>query len=295
MNESWPSLPLAEWRDTCDTLHMWMQIVGKVRMELSPHRNHWWSTTLYVSSHGLTTSPIPFPGGIFEMEFDFLASRLDVRTSGGKALFVPLKPRTVADFYAEVMSHLNSLGINIKINPIPQEFPNPIPFPDDRTHAFYDPEYARRFWHVLIQADRLLKEYQSDWMGKASPVHLFWGSMDICATRFSGRRAPERPGADHMTREAYSHECISVGFWPGGGPVEDAAFYAYTAPAPPGYGSPVQPATAAFNRDWNEYLLMYEDVRTAPDPDQAVLDFFRSTYAVGADLAGWDRNTLERQ
>lgn len=293
--EVWPALPLAEWRETCDTLHMWTQIVGKVRMELSPHRNHWWSTALYVTARGLTTSPIPYERGVFDMTFDFLDSRLLIEASDGSRRGVVLAPRSVADFYVDVMGQLGSLGVDVKIDPHPQEFPNPIPFQEDQTHASYDAEYARRFWQILLQTDRLLKEFQSDWLGKASPAHFFWGSFDLCVTRFNGKRAPEREGADCVTKEAYSHECISAGFWPGGGPVEDAAFYSYAAPPPEGYGSErARPDVAYFDAAWHEYILMYEDVRRAADPDQAVRDFLQSTYETGAKFAHWDRASLER-
>lgn len=290
--ERWPALPLAAWRETCDTLHMWTQIVGKVRMELSPHRNHWWSATLYVTPRGLTTGIIPNGGKPFELRFDFVDSQLRLEF-GDRVATVTLAPRAVADFYEEFMALLRSNGVEVSINTMPQEFPDPIPFPQDRTHGAYDAEAVRRFHQILVGVDALLSEYQSGWLGKASPVHFFWGSFDLCVTRFDGKRAPAREGADCVTREAYSHACISAGWWPGGGPVEDAAFYAYAAPAPPGYGAPVRPEAAYFDPAWNEYLLMYEDVRKSPDPDQAVREFLQSTYELAANLAKWDRDALE--
>ncbi len=232
--EFWPALPLAEWRETRDTLHMWTQIVGKVRMALSPRVNHWWEVPLYVTARGLTTSPIPYDSGVLEIQFDFLAHALTAQTSTGGAKTLPLTPCAVADFYAELMKSLQALGVTVKIWPMPVEIPNPIRFEQDRVHASYDPEYANRFWRVLVCADTIFKEFRARFTGKSSPVHFFWGSFDLAVTRFSGRRAPERPGADAMTREAYSHEVISAGFWPGTGDI-DALFYSYAAPEPPGF------------------------------------------------------------
>jgi len=292
--QSWPSLPLREWQDTCDTLHMWTQVVGKIRMALTPHVNHWWEVALYVSSSGLTTSPIPYQNGIFEMEFDFLHHRLDIRTSLGTTRSLPLKPQSVADFYRDVMAALDQLGIAVKIWTMPVEVPNPIRFEDDRQHAAYDPEYANRFWRILVVADTILKEFRSRFVGKVSPVHFFWGSFDMAVTRFSGRRAPERVGADHMTREAYSHEASSAGFWPGSGEITGPAFYSYMAPAPPGLDKqPIRTGSAFYSTQLSEFLLMYDDVRQAPSPHQAVLEFLQSTYEAGVTLANWDRANLE--
>lgn len=293
--ELWPALPLSEWADTYATLHMWSQIVGKVRLALSPRVNHWWEVPLYVSARGLTTSPIPYENGIFEVEFDFIDHKLDIMTTGGEIRSLRLIPRTVADFYAEFMEMIHSLGINVRIWRMPAEVPNPIRFDQDRTHASYDPEYAHRFWRILVTVDSVFKEFRSRFIGKASPVHFFWGSFDFAVTRFSGRRAPERPGVDTINREAYSHEVISVGFWPGGGDIKDTAFYAYAAPEPKGFGDhPVRPAKAFYNKQMNEFFLMYDDVRVADSPRDALLEFCQSTYEAGADLGHWDRANLER-
>ena len=294
--EAWPALPLSEWADTYATLHRYSQVVGKVRLALSPRVNHWWEVPLYVSGRGLTTSPIPYEKGIFEIQFDFIDHKLDVMTNGGETRSLPLVPRTVADFYAEFMKMLGALGIGVKIWPMPVEMPDPVRFDQDRTHASYDPVYVHRFWRILVTADAIFKEFRARFLGKSSPVHFFWGSFDLAVTRFSGRRAPERPGADSITREAYSHEVISVGFWPGGGDMKDAAFYAYAAPEPPGFGDrPVLPAKAYYSKQMSEFLLMYDDVRESPSPREALLDFCQSTYEAGADLGKWDRANLEKR
>ena len=291
----WPALPLSDWIDTYATLHMWTQVVGKVRLALSPHVNHWWEVPLYVSARGLTTSPIPYAKGVFEIEFDFIDQKLNIVTSGGETKSMRLGPRAVADFYAEFMIMLRSLGIEVSIWNMPQEVPGPIPFDQDRVHVAYDPQYAHAFWRILVTVDSIFKEFRSKFVGKASPVHFFWGSFDLAVTRFSGRRAPGRPGADRITREAYSHEVISAGFWPGGGDIKGAAFYAYAAPQPPGFAEhPVHPASAFYNKQMGEFLLMYDDVRTAISPRNALLDFCQSTYEAGADLGNWDRRELER-
>ena len=295
-SEEWPALPLSEWADTYATLHMWTQVVGKVRLALSPRVNHWWEVPLYVSGRGLTTSPIPYENGIFEVQFDFIDHKLDATTNGGDSRSLPLVPRTVADFYADFMEMLHSLGIHVKIWRMPVEIPNPVRFDLDRVHASYDPEYAHRFWRILVTVDSIFKEFRSGFLGKVSPVHFFWGSFDLAVTRFSGRRAPERVGADSITREAYSHEAISVGFWPGGGEMKGAAFYAYAAPQPEGYGDrPVLPAKAFYSKQMSEFFLMYDDVRAAESPRRALLEFCQSTYAAGADLGKWDRADLERR
>jgi hypothetical protein len=292
---AWPPLPLAAWEATRATLHMWTQIVGKVRLALSPRVNHWWQVPLYVSARGLTTSAIPYAGGAFEIEFDFAAGNLEIRHTGRPTSLVLLYPRSVADFYQEVMSALRAAGIDVKIWPMPVEIANPIPFPADREHASYDPEYVNRFHRILLQSDAVLKEFRSRFIGKASPVHFFWGSFDLAATRFSGRRAPERPGADPITREAYSHECSSAGFWPGGGAIGDPAFYCYAAPEPPGYAAqPVLPPSAHYHTALGEFILMYDDVRLAPSPHAALLDFLQSSYEGAANLGNWDRPNLER-
>ncbi len=291
----WPELPLEAWQDTYATLHMWTQIVGKVRLALSPRINHWWEVALYVNARGLTTSAIPCNGGNFEIQFDFIDHKLIIQTSWGSSKTLALKPRSVADFYAEFTSALQSLGIAVKIWPMPQEVPNPVRFDRDTQHASYDPEYAHRFWQILIVCDNTFQEFRAGFIGKDSPVHFFWGSFDLCVTRFSGRRAPERVGADPVTREAYSHEVISAGFWPGGGDIKGAAFYAYAAPEPAGLAEqPVRPAAAFYHPQLKEFLLMYDDVRRAASPRQALLSFLQSTYDAGANLAHWDRKELER-
>ena len=292
---AWPELPLDAWQETYATLHMWTQIVGKVRLALTPLINHWWEVPLYVNARGLTTSAIPYGDGIFEIQFDFIGHQLDIQSSWGPSKTLPLKAQSVADFYAAFMSALHSLGIEVKIWTVPCEVPNPVRFELDTQHASYDPEYAHRFWQILILCSNVFREFRGGFIGKDSPVHFFWGSFDLAVTRFSGRRAPERPGADAVTREAYSHEAISAGFWPGGGDIKGAAFYAYAAPEPAGFSEQkVKPAEAFYQPQIKEFLLMYDDVRRAPSPRQALLSFLQSTYEVGADLAGWDRKQLER-
>jgi Family of unknown function (DUF5996) len=293
--ESWPALPLDAWQDTKDTLHMWTQVVGKVRLALSPLVNHWWEVPLYVSARGLTTSPIPYERGIFEAEFDFLQHELLIRTSENTSKSIALAPRSVADFYHEFVAALGALGIQVKIWPMPVEVSNPIPFDGDTHHASYDSDYVERFWRILVVADTIFKEFRSQFVGKNSPVHFFWGSFDLAVTRFSGRRAPPREGADSITREAYSHEVISAGFWPGGGDVKGAAFYAYAAPEPLGFAEArVRPAEAFYHPQVREFLLMYDAVRQSSSPKIALLDFLQSTYEAGANLAQWDRAELER-
>jgi len=291
----WPELPLADWQPTYATLHMWTQVVGKVRLALSPLVNHWWEVPLYVSPRGLTTSPIPYAQGIFEVEFDFVDHVLVTRLNDGRTKTMPLVPRSVADFYREFMSGLESLGIQVKIWSMPVEVPNPIPFEQDTQHASYDRELVSRFWNILVVTDTLFKEFRSRFIGKNSPVHFFWGSFDFAVTRFSGRRAPPREGADPITREAYSHEVISAGWWPGGGAVPGAAFYCYAAPEPPGFaGSKIGPAPAFYHAELKEFLLMYDDVRNSPAPRTSVLEFLQSTYDAGANLGKWNRAELER-
>jgi hypothetical protein len=292
----WPELPLAAWQDTYTTLHMWMQIIGKVRLALFPNINHWWGVPLYVNALGLTTSAIPYAGGNFEVQFDFIHHKLVVRTSNDAILSLALAPRSVADFYSDFMATLGSLGIAVKIWKMPVEIPNPIPFDQDTQHASYDPEYANRFWRVLVCCDAVFKEFRAGFIGKSSPVHFFWGSFDLAVTRFSGRRAPERVGADSITREAYSHEVISGGFWPGGGDVKGAAFYAYAAPELPGFSeAPILPTKAFYHPQLKEFILMYDDVRQAPSPKETLLAFLQSTYDAGADLGKWNRKELERE
>lgn len=294
-SDAWPPLPLAEWSATRDTLHMWTQIVGKVRLALSPLINHWWEVPLYVSARGLTTSPIPYQLGIFEVEFDFIDHVLRIVTSRGETKTMHLVPKSVARFYEEFMNLLASLGIQAKIWPVPNEVPNPIRFDRDTTHDSYDPQYANRLWRILATVDTIFKEFRARFIGKASPVHFFWGSFDLAATRFSGRRAPERPGADAMTREAYSHEVSSVGWWPGNGGFDAPMFYAYAAPEPSGFReSKVRPADAFYNAQIGEFLLPYDAVRAASDPAATLLEFAQSTYEAAANLGDWDRAALER-
>jgi hypothetical protein len=293
--EAWPALPLDAWRNTCETLHMWTQIVGKVRLAQCAPVNHWWQVPFYVNARGLTTSAIPFDRGIFEVQFDFLDHKLSIRTSDGSEKLIPLAPRSVADFYKEFMAALAELSIPVKIWTMPVEIPNPIPFEKDVQHASYDTEYVSRFFHILLQADTIFKEFRGQFIGKSSPVHFFWGSFDLAVTRFSGRRAPPREGADLITREAYSHEVISGGFWPGSGDVKDAAFYAYAAPEPQGFAeSRVRPNAALYHPQMHEFLLMNDDVRKSASPREVVLEFLQSTYEAGANLAKWDRRELER-
>jgi Family of unknown function (DUF5996) len=294
-DQAWPALPLAEWSDTCDTLHMWTQIVGKIRLALSPQVNHWWEVALYVSARGLTTSPIPCAQGIFEMNFDFTDHKLDVIPAWARPVTIRLYTRSVAGFYREVMQALGSLGIQVKIWTMPQEVPNPIRFDRDVTHTRYDPAYANRFWRVLASIDTVLKEFRARFIGKVSPVHFFWGSFDLAFTMFSGRRAPERPGVDRITREAYSHEVCSVGWWPGGGEISQPMFYAYAAPEPPGFReAPVRPEKACYDGKLGEFLLSYEEVRRSADPRAQILGFAESAYAAASTLGNWDRASLER-
>ena len=294
--ELWPSLPFEAWKDTCETLHLWTQIVGKVRMELSPLVNHWRHVTLYVTPRGLATSPIPYRGGTFEVEFDFINHNLLILTSEGTSRAMPLIPRSVAAFYQEFTACLQALGIEVTINTMPSEVQHPIRCDQDEEHSSYDPDSAHRFWRILAQVDKVFQEFRSPFLGKCSPVHFFWGSFDLAVTRFSGRRAPERAGADRFTREAYSHEVISCGFWPGDETFKEPAFYSYTVPAPPGLqAASLRPSAAWYSPDKGEVLLRYEDVRSADAPEQVLQEFLQSTYEAGARLARWDREALERE
>jgi hypothetical protein len=293
--ECWPALPLGSWKDTYATLHMWTQMVGKVRLRLTPVVNHWWNVPLYVSARGLTTSRIPYGRRAFELWFDFIRHQLVLETNDGILKTLPLAPRTVADFYQEFMAMLRSAGIEVKIWRMPVEIPNPIAFDQDRVHKSYDPVSVEKFWRILLSVDAVLNQFRAGFIGKSSPVHFFWGSFDLAVTRFSGRRAPERPDADAMTREAYSHEVSSVGFWPGSGEVKDAAFYSYMVPEPQGFkDASVRPKAAHYEKQLGEFLLMYEDVRKAESPTASLLDFCQSTYEAGASLGNWDRAALER-
>lgn len=300
----WPALPFAPWKDTAATVHLWTQIVGKVRMEKTPWINHGWHVTLYVTPRGLTTGPIPDsnPAGdrSFSIEFDFCDHRLVIATSDERSDFFELAPMTVADFYARTMATLETVGVSVNIHQTPNELVDPIRFSQDTTHKSYDAEAMQRFWRALVQVDRVFTRFRAGFVGKSSPSHFFWGSFDLAVTRFSGRKAPQHPGGfpnlpDAVTQEAYSHEVSSAGFWPGGGPLDEAAFYSYAYPTPEGFGDrPVQPEPAYWDAGSGEFLLPYEAVRTADDPDAALMAFLESTYAAAADLGGWDRAALER-
>ena len=298
--DAWPVLPLDQWRDTCATLHMWTQIVGKTRLALAPMENHWWQVALYVTPRGLTTSAMPFDARTLAVDFDFIDHCLYVRVSDGATRVIPLAPRSVADFYAAYVAALRSLGVEVRIRPVPVEVATAIPFVEDREHASYDADAAARWWRVTMQADRVLKRFRGRFLGKASPVHFFWGSFDLAATRFSGRRAPEHPGGapntpDYVMREAYSHECSSCGFWPGGELLPEPAFYSYAYPQPPGYDQGrARPDGSYYSRELREFILPYEAVRGAASPGEALLEFAQSTYELAADLGRWDRAALER-
>jgi hypothetical protein len=295
-SRDWPPLPYAEWEATRDTVHMWTQIVGKTRLALTPLENHWWNVPLYVTPRGLGTSAIPYRAGSFEVEFDFVAHRLALRASDGREHALPLHARSVSDFYAEYMATLRSFGIEVALYPVPVEFDDTTPFDRDEHHAAYDRAHVERFRVALGAADRVLKQFRGRFLGKCSPVHFFWGSFDLAVTRFSGRPAPVRQDADRITREAYSHEVISHGFWPGDRRFKNAAFYSYTAPAPPGLSDcSVGPDQARWDATLAEFILKYDDVRTSPTPEAAVLEFCQSTYEAGATRAAWERDRLERR
>lgn len=294
----WPGLPLEAWQDTCVTLHMWSQIIGKIKLKLAPLVNHWWQVPLYVTTRGLSTSPIPSKQRIFQVDFDFIDHEMRIGLDTGDIQSIELKPRSVADFYRATMAVLHSLGIDVSIWTTPVEVPERIPFERDNKHSTYDPEYAQCHWRVLVQVDRVLKIFRSRFIGKASPVHFFWGAFDLAATRFSGRRAPSHPGAPNVGRsvmlEAYSHEVSSCGFWPGAG-LGKPAFYAYAYPEPTGFKEyQVQPPEAYYDTNFREFILPYEAVRLADSPDDKLLSFFQSTYEAAANLGKWDRMSLER-
>jgi len=300
MNPLWPELNYEAWRDTRATLQLWTQVVGKIRLMQTPWLNHSWHVPLYVNSKGLTTSPIAHGSRSFEIQFDFIEHVLDISVSDGSGRRLALRPQSVADFYGAVMAALTELGIAVAINDRPCEIAGAIAFSQDRIHASYDPEYAWRFWQVLLQSDRVLKKFRTGFLGKSSPVHFFWGSFDLAVTRFSGRPAPpfagKTPGvAAQVMREAYSHEVSSAGFWPGGNGTDFPAFYSYAYPEPEGFGAePVRPAGAAYNGDVGQFLIDYEAIRVAPSPDDALLEFAQSTYEAAANKAEWDRKALER-
>jgi Family of unknown function (DUF5996) len=294
-----PALPLASWKDSLATLHMWTQVVGKVRLKLCPLVNHFWNVAFYVTARGMTTSAMPYQRGTIqgtvEVRFDFIAHQLLLETNEGRLITIALKPMSVADFYKKFMAALADLGVIVKIWTMPCEIPDPIPFEKDEIHAAYDPEAVHKFWRILVWIDQVLKEFRTGFLGKTSPVHFFWGSFDLAVTRFSGRRAPERPGADSINREAYSHEVSSAGFWPGGGDIAGPAFYSYAAPEPPGFAEQkVRPSAAFYHPQMKEFLLMYDDVRTTADPKAALMEFLRTSYDAAADLGNWDRKALER-
>lgn len=293
---TWPALPLDEWWETRDTLHRWTQILGKIRMELTPVINHWWNVPLYVTPRGLTTSTIPYGNRWFDMELDFLADAMHIRVSDGGTRDVALAPRSVADFHHEVFAALKALRIGCSINPIPSECEDTIPLDKDTQHAAYDREYVLRFWQIVALSTEVLTRFRARFVGKCSPVHFFWGSFDLAVTRFSGRPAPPRPGADAMMAEAYSHEVSSVGWWPGDHRLERASFYSYAAPEPPGFRErQVSPAAAYYNEPLGGFYLHHDDVVSADDPAETLMQFCQSTYDAAADCAKWDRDLLERR
>jgi len=299
MDTKWPVLPYSEWKDTCATLHMWTQIVGKIRLVLTPWTNHSWHVVFYVTSRGLTTSPIPSQSKQFQIDFDFLDHQLLISTTAGERKQFALEPQTVADFYSKTLRALQDLGIDVRISKIPNELPEPMPFDQDTKHSAYDPEYAQRFWQVLTQEDKVMKDFRARFIGKVSPVHFFWGSFDLAVTRFSGRKAPQHPGGvphlpDWVTREAYSHEVSSAGFWPGNDQAPNALFYSYAYPEPAGFKeAKVKPQEAFYSAEMREFFLPYDDVRKAQSPESALLDFFQSTYEAAATCANWNRTELE--
>jgi hypothetical protein len=296
---AWPELPYSAWKDTYATLHLWTQIVGKIRLAQTPWLNHSWHVVLYVSSRGLTTSPIPYGNRTFQLDFDFLNHVLLASTDEGSVRQIGLFSRPVADFYADVMRSLAELGVLVRINDMPNELPEPIRFSEDRIHAFYEPDYAERHWRILAQVERVLFQFRTSFIGKCSPVHFFWGSFDLAITRFSGRRAPLHPGGvphlpDAVAQEAYSHEVSSAGFWPGNDAIPCPAFYAYAYPEPPGFAqAPIRPAEAFYSGDLSEYILPYDAVRSADNPERVLMEFLTSTYQAAALLGKWDRTALE--
>lgn len=292
----WPGLPWGEWAATADTLHLWMQIVGKTRLALTPLQNHWWNVPLYVTARGLGTSAMAYGDDVLDIEFDFVSHMLHLRLGSGKEHALPLRAQTVAAFYREYLGCLDSLGVSVKINPMPVEVPTPIRFDLDKEHKSYDRKYAHRFWKVLVHSEEVFREWNTGFLGKVSPVHFFWGSFDLAVTRFSGRAAPPRPGADSIQREAYSHEVISAGFWPGNGGYGAAAFYCYAAPVPEGLGeAKVRPEAAGWDKALGEFIFKYDAVLQEASPEMALMEFLQSSYAAAADAAKWDRVALERR
>jgi hypothetical protein len=300
-SDAWPDLPLAAWRETYETLHLFTQIVGKVRLAQSPWVNHSWHVTLYVTARGLTTSPIPYGVRTFQIEFDFVDHRLQVLASDGATGGFPLRPQSVAAFYSRLIEELGKLGLQVSIRRKPNEVAEPIRFDQDEIHKAYDREYVNRFWRILVQSDRVFKAFRARFVGKSSPVHFFWGAPDLAVTRFSGRSAPQHPGGvpnlpDWVAREAYSQEVSSCGFWPGGGPISYPVFYSYAYPEPAGFSkASVTPPSAFYSTDLREFILPYDVVRQSPSPDETLLEFLQMTYEAAADLAKWDRGLLERR
>ena len=298
--DQWPSLPLESWSDSYATLHLWTQIVGKVRLAQCPWINHSWTATLYVTPKGLTTASIPYGARTFQIDFDFIHHLLVIQASDGRTGHFKLEPQSVAHFYARLMEQMRKIELDVEIYRKPNEVADPIPFDRDESHAAYDRDYANRLWRILVQVDRVLTAFRARFIGKCSPVHFFWGSADLAVTRFSGRRAPQHPGGvpnlpDSITREAYSHEVASCGFWPGGGPIQHAAFYAYAYPEPEGYaGARVKPEAAFYSKDLREFILPYDAVRQSANPDATLTDFLQTTYEAAANLGKWDRAALER-
>lgn len=298
--QAWPSLPLTEWKDTLDTLHRWLQMIGKTRLALASPVNHWWHVTLYLTARGLGTSAMPYGDRTVEVDLDFLDHRLIVRTSDGRTGELQLEPRTVADFYRSYLGLLESLDLPVRIRPVPSEMEDTLRFTDDRQHGAYDGNAVTRCWQILGGTSRVLQKFRGGFIGKCSPIHFFWGAFDLACTRFSGRTAPTHPGGvpnlpDRVAREAYSHECISAGWWPGGGPLAEPAFYTYIYPEPAGFpDTRVRPTEAYYHPDLREFVLPYEVVRRARRPDEILLEFFQTAYEAAADLAGWDRQSLER-
>jgi len=292
----WPELAWNDWSDTAETLHMWTQIVGKTRLALTPLQNHWWNVPLYVTARGLGTSAMDYEDDVLDIEFDFLVHELHLRMGSGGSQTMKLKPRSVADFYQEYLGCLKELGVSVTINPAPCEMAKPIRFDLDTEHASYDPEYVHRFWQVLTHAEKVFRSWETGFLGKVSPIHFFWGSFDLAMTRFSGRPAPPRPGADMIQREAYSHEVISAGFWPGNGGYGAAAFYCYAAPVPDGLAdAKIQPDGAGWDKALGEFVFKYDAVRAMASPEKAVMEFLESSYGAAADVARWDRAALERR
>ena len=296
----WPALRFTDWKDTCATLHMWTQIVGKIRLTLTPWVNHSWHVTLYTTPRGLTTSVIPYDPIQFQIDFDFLDHRVVVQTSDGKTEYVQLRPRSVADFYQELFAKLKQLRIDVKIHNKPNEVAAAIPFTEDNQHASYDPDYAHRCWQILLNVDRVFKDFRARFIGKCSPVHFYWGSFDLAVSRFSGRTAPEHPGnipnlPDSVTREAYSHEVCSAGFWPGSEQMPNPLFFSYAYPEPTGYKDrEVHPAGAIYDSTMKEFVLPYDAIRESSEPGQLLMDFLQSTYVAAAECGNWDRSALEK-